>query len=282
MSAPISPIQAAVLGFVQGLTEFLPVSSTGHLIVATELMGLGEPDAGVDAFLVVIQVGSLLAVLGRYRANVVSMLRGLAGRDAAGLRLAGLLLLGFAPVIPAALLLADPIKAYLFSPAPVALALALGGAAMIAIDRRVRAREAATLNAPQGVEGAAANFAALTWRAALIIGLAQCLALWPGTSRSMVTILAGLLVGLTPRAAAEFSFLLALPTLGAATVHDSIRHGPEILEASGWTGIGLGFVLSCIVAALAMKYFVRVVVTRGLAPFGWYRIAIAFVIFVVW
>jgi undecaprenyl-diphosphatase len=276
MSVPISPFQAVVLGIVEGLTEFIPVSSTGHLILAARAMRLDDAGGGVDAFLVVIQAGAVLAVLGRYREAVGSMLRGFAGRDPAGLRLAGLLLLGFLPVLPVALILADPIKGHLFAPLPVALALGVGGAAMIALDRLSRRSEAA------GDGDGAAGFAELTWRAALIIGLAQCLALWPGTSRSMVTILAGLLVGMTPRAAAEFSFLLALPTLGAATAYDLVRHGPAILDASGWTGLGLGFALSCLVAALSMKYFIRFLVRFGLAPFGVYRIILAFVIFLAW
>jgi undecaprenyl-diphosphatase len=289
MSEPISPFAALLLGIVEGLTEFLPVSSTGHLILTSVVLGLDMDDAGIEAFLVVIQVGALLAVTGRYRRAVGSMMKGLAGRDHAGLRLFGLLLLGFLPVVPVALLLADPIKERLFAPIPVALALAAGGVAMILLDRRVRARE--TLPGGAGtvpgdgdskVEAGAGAFASLPWTAALIIGVAQCLSLWPGTSRAMVTILAGLMVGLRPRAAAEFSFLLALPTLGAATAYDLMKNGPAIVEASGWGGLAIGFGVSCVVATLAMKYFLQFLAVRGLAPFGWYRIILAFVIFAAW
>lgn len=282
MDAPISPSQATLLGIVEGLTEFLPVSSTGHLILASRAMNLSQTDAGIEAFLVVIQTGALLAVLGRYRESVASMLRGLVGRDRAGLHLLALLLLGFLPVIPIAALAADKIKERLFAPLPVAAALAIGGAAMILMDRRARPATAAEPLAAPGAVTGAARFAELSWRAALLIGFAQCLSLWPGTSRAMVTILAGLLVGLGPRTSAEFSFLLALPTLGAATAYDLVRHGPAIVEASGWTGLGLGFAVSCLVAALAMKYFLRFLASWGLAPFGWYRIILAFVIVWAW
>lgn len=282
MSAPMSPLDAVLFGIVEGLTEFLPVSSTGHLILTSAWLGFGPSNEGVEAFLVVIQAGALLAVVGRYREAVGSMLRGLAGRDPHGLKLVGLLLLGFLPVIPVALLAADAIKARLFAPLPVALALALGGAVMVAMDRRGKAAVADTPETSAPLEGGAAPFADLPWRAALLIGLAQCLALWPGTSRAMVTILAGLAVGLRPRAAAEFSFLLALPTLGAATAYDFVKSGPEILEAAGWPGLALGFGVSCLVAALAMKYFLQFLARWGLAPFGWYRIVLAFVIFAAW
>lgn len=245
-------------------------------------MNLSQTDAGVEAFLVVIQAGALFAVIGRYREAVGSMLRGLAGRDRAGFHLFTLLLLGFLPVIPLAVLAADKIKERLFAPLPVAAALAIGGAAMILMDRRAKSGSPPAPSTPTVPEPGLARFAELTWRAALLIGFAQCLSLWPGTSRAMVTIVAGLLVGLSPRASAEFSFLLALPTLGAATAYDLVRHGPAILEASGWSGLGLGFVLSCLVAALAMKYFLRFLATRGLAPFGWYRILLAFVIVWAW
>lgn len=281
MNAAISPIDAILLGIVEGLTEFLPVSSTGHLILTSSALGLDMDDAGVEAFLVVIQAGALLAVLGRYRQAVGSMLNGLAGRDAAGWHLFTLLLVAFVPVIPVALLFADPIKARLFSPIPVAAALAVGGVAMIALDRYARSRQSLPEES-NTYESAAERFAALTWRAALIVGLAQCFSLWPGTSRAMVTILAAMLVGLSARRAAEFSFLLALPTLGAATVYDLMKNGPAILEATGWTGLALGFGVSCLVAALAMKYFLQFLAARGLAPFGWYRIILAFAIFLAW
>lgn len=281
MNAAITPFDAILLGIVEGLTEFLPVSSTGHLILASAALGLDMEHAGVEAFLVVIQAGALLAVLGRYRQAVGSMLKGLAARDPVGLRLFRLLLIAFVPVIPVALLFNDPIKARLFAPVPVAAALAVGGLAMIALDRRARAEQTVG-DQDEMDETAAGRFASLTWKAALVIGLAQCLSLWPGTSRAMVTILAAMLVGLTPRRAAEFSFLLALPTLGAATVYDLMKNGPAILEATGWTGLALGFGVSCLVAALAMKYFLQFLAERGLAPFGWYRIILAFVIFLAW
>lgn len=265
-----------LLGAIEGLTEFLPVSSTGHLILVSSLLGLDPADPGLSAFLIVIQAGALVAVAGFFRKSVVSMLLGLAGRDAEGRRLAGLLALAFAPAAVAGLLFAETIKSRLFGPYIVAVALGIGGLAMILIERFRHSPS------PEAEATAALSVAAISWRMALVIGLAQCLALWPGTSRSMVTILAGLLLGLSPRASAEFSFLLALPTLGAATLYDLYGQGPQILEVSGVVGLALGFAVSCVVAALAMKYFLRYLARHGLALFGYYRIAVAAVILFFW
>lgn len=280
MEPAISLLDAALLGIVEGLTEFLPVSSTGHLILTSKILGLDLNHSGVQAFLVVIQAGALLAVAARYRASLGAMASGIAGNNAGGRRLIGLLALAFAPAALTGFFFADAIKERLFSPAPVALALGVGGAAMIAIDRinrRLRGKKAGQVGPEDTV-----TFAQITVPIALGIGLAQCLALWPGTSRSMVTLLAAICFGLSARTSAEFSFLLALPTLGGATAYDLFRHGPNILEASGTLGLGVGFFFSCIFAALAIHYFIRFLSNHGLDSFGWYRIALAFVIFVAW
>ena len=274
-TSTISPLVALLLGVVEGLTEFLPISSTGHLILSAELMDLDLGDPGIGAFLIVIQAGALGAVIGIYRRTLGHMLRGLMGSAPDGLRLLGRLTLAFLPAAVAALLFQEAIKGRLFAPAPVGAALGAGGVAMILIER-YRKRKIALSPSPNEKE---INLSNLSWRMALIIGLAQCLALWPGMSRSMVTIVAGILIGLSPRSAAEFSFLLALPTLGAATLYDLWTHGGDILNATGWLGLGLGFTFSCLVAALAIKGLLRYLARHGLSVFGWYRIAVAVVLF---
>jgi undecaprenyl-diphosphatase len=259
----ISPWHAVVLGLVEGLTEYLPVSSTGHLILAAHALGLaGEP---VKTFEVVIQLGAVVAVLALYRERATAMAQGLLGRNRTGARLLRNLLVSFLPAGVLGLALHDRIKAALFGVWPVVLALAVGGIVMIVVDRWLRRHRPLTL----------ATLDTLSWRKALIIGLAQALALWPGTSRSMVTMVAGLLVGLPPAAAAEYSFLLALPTLGAATVFDAASNGGALLAHVGWQAIGLGFVVSGLTAAVAIRAFIQYLTRRGLAPFGWYRLALA-------
>lgn len=276
MQPVISPFDAVLLGIVEGLTEFLPVSSTGHLILTSYWLGLAGPDGrlypGVDAFNIVIQAGALLAVIGIYQRRVRAMIQGVFGRDPAGLRLALQLLVAFTPAVVLGLLGGSAIKERLFNPTTVAAALAVGGAAMIAVEVGRSRRGLGP--------GVGRELEAMTLRLALIIGLAQCLALWPGTSRSMVTIVAALLLGFTPRAAAEFSFLLALPTLGAATVYDSLKEGGAILEAGGRLGLAIGFVVSCVVAWLAVKTFLAYLTRHGMMVFGYYRIVLAAVVVV--
>jgi undecaprenyl-diphosphatase len=263
---------AVVLGFVEGVTEYLPVSSTGHLILTSALLGLDAPEnrEAVAAFEIAIQGGAILAVLGLYWPRVAQMLRGLAGRDAAGRRLLGQLAIAFLPAGLLGPLLDDAIEAHLFRAAPVLAALALGGAWMIWLDRR-RAPEA----------GAALD--ALGWQQALGIGLLQCAAMWPGTSRSMMTIAGGVLLGLRARDAAEFSFLLGVPTLGGACVYkltknlvESAQQGtPNLFEQLGVAPVALGFSVAAISAAVAVRWLVAFLGRHGLAPFGWYRIALA-------
>lgn len=250
---------------VEGLTEFLPVSSTGHLILAARALQLhGE---AVKAFEVVIQAGALAAVLGLYHHRLAAMLRGFSGHDPAGRQLLGKLLVGFLPAAGTGLLLHRAIKAALFSVWPVVAALAAGGILMILADRWRTPQEGRPLEA-------------LSWSQAWWIGVAQCLALWPGTSRAMVTMLAGLSCGLSPTAAAEYSFLLALPTLGAATVLDVAAHGPALWQDVGPASLVCGYVAAGVVAALAIKGFIRYLTRHGLAVFGWYRLAVAAAVWV--
>ncbi len=265
----LTPFDAIVLGIVEGLTEFLPISSTGHLILAGRALGLDLEDKGIKAFEIVIQSGALLAVIGMYFARVRSMLIGILGRDRGGLALALQLIVAFLPAAIVGLAFGEWIKDHLFGVWPVVIALAVGGVAMIVVERwRLHRAKMVDLSAGRPL-------ADMTLRFALIIGLAQCLAMWPGTSRSMVTILAALLLGFSPRTAAEFSFLLALPTLGAATAHDLLKDGGLILQSAGWIGLLLGFVTSFIVAWLAVKGFLHYLTRHGMTIFGWYRIFLA-------
>ena len=265
----LSPIDAIVLGAVEGLTEYLPVSSTGHLILAARALRLqGE---GIKAFDVVIQFGAIAAVLGLYRQRVGLLWRGLLGRDAQGRALLSRLTLSVLPAVVAGLLLHNAIKAPLFSTWPVVWARAAGGVVMILADRRLRRAQRRTL----------LTLESLGWRDALVIGMAQCLALWPGTSRAMVTILAGMLVGLPATVAAEYSFLLALPTLGAATLFDALSSGRVLAHEVGLTAIVCGFVSAMVVATLAIRGLVRYLTRHGLEPFGWYRLAVALLVWLV-
>jgi undecaprenyl-diphosphatase len=261
-------IQAAVLGIVEGLTEYLPVSSTGHLILTSRWLGLsGE---AVKTFDVVIQAGAIAAVLNLYRARVLSMGRGLLGRDPAGARLAANLAASFLPAAVAGLMLHELIKARLFGVGPVAFALAAGGLFMLWVDRWARSRAKPAL-----------ELASLTTMGALGIGLAQCLALWPGTSRAMVTMAAAMLIGFPAPAAAEYSFLLALPTLGAATLLDAVQGGPALIHEISWLAFLSGFLTAFLVAMLAMRGLIRYLTKHGLALFGWYRLALAAVVWFV-
>ncbi|MBX3364684.1 MAG: undecaprenyl-diphosphate phosphatase [Phycisphaeraceae bacterium] len=275
--------QAIILGLVEGITEYLPVSSTGHLIIASSLMGLDDPAErhAINAFNIVIQGGAILAVIGLYWPSIWRMLRGLAGKDQGGLRLALAILVAFAPAAVLGVLLEPVIERHLFSLGPVVLALALGGVLMIGLDRRIIAPGRLS-ERPGPMRGTTD----VTLKQALVIGVIQCFAMWPGMSRSMMTICGGVLVGLRPRQAAEFSFLLGLPTLGGATVyklyknlHESKQHGvPNLFETLGWSNVMLGMLVAMIAAAIAVKWLVRFLNRHGLEPFGWYRLCVAAVL----
>lgn len=266
----MSPFHATLLGIVEGLSEFLPISSTGHLILASSWLRLsGE---AVNTFEVIVQAGALGAVLGLYRARAVSMWRGVLGRDPQGRKLLISLLVSVAPALLAGFALHHVIKSALFRPTPVVAALALGGVVMILVDRRLRRRAA----------GPARSIESITLPEALLIGCVQCAALWPGVSRSMVTLVAGLWLGLPPTAAAEYSFLLAMPTLGAATLFDAMKGGATVIHTIGWSSLICGFVAAAIVAALSIRLLLRCLARWGLAPFGWYRIGLATIVGLAW
>jgi len=259
----MSWLDAVLLGILEGLTEFLPVSSTGHLI----LLGawLGHHDEAAKTLEVVIQLGAVLAVVVYYRARLADLVRGVFLRDPGSLRFVLSLFIAFVPAAGIGLLFHKAIKARLFGPMPVAVALIAGGVVMVIIEAVRRRRGDAGLTRLQDV----------TPMRALTIGVAQAFSLWPGASRAMTSIVGGQLAGLSTAAAAEFSFLLAIPTLGSATIFDLVQNGRALVEApGGLTALGAGLVVSFGVALLVITGFLRYLKRYGLAPFGWYRIAL--------
>lgn len=264
-------IQAFILGIVEGLTEYLPVSSTGHLLLAQRLMGI-ESTTASDAFAICIQAGAIVAVLGLYRARVAQMAMGLLGRDNTGRSLFVNLVSAFIPAAVLGLLLEKPIKKYLFGGDawgmwPIVAAWFVGGLAILAVSlsrKRRGASPATGLDLNQ-----------LTIKMALIVGFAQCVAMWPGVSRSLITIVSGVLVGLSLPAAVELSFLLGVITLTAATAYDALKHGSEMLETYGVVPLLIGFGAAWLSAVLAVKWMVGYLKSHGMEIFGWYRVVLA-------
>lgn len=279
----MTPVQAFVLGIIEGITEYLPVSSTGHLIVASRLMGIGTEGAAdkeaADAFAICIQGGAILAVLGLYWPRVLQMLRGLLGRDPEGLRLFWAITCGFLPAAVLGVIFNDWIEQRLFGLQPVIWAWFVGGIAILAVARWRRGHPP---------RGGARELAAITWRMALVIGLLQCVAMWPGTSRSLMTIVGGVLVGLSLAAAVEFSFLLGVVTLTAATVkkalwpaghsgeaYDRLFGGLQLMwDQFGALNLTVGVLAATVSAAFAVKWLVGYLQRHGMSLFGWYRICI--------
>ncbi|MBM4396846.1 MAG: undecaprenyl-diphosphate phosphatase [Deltaproteobacteria bacterium] len=261
-------IQSVVLGLVEGVTEYLPVSSTGHLILAQRAMGIPQSDAA-DAYAICIQAGAILAVLLLYRRRVAQAFRGVLGRDPAGRALAVNLVAAFLPAAVVGLLAEHRIKDLLFNLPSIAAAWVVGGLVILALDRAGRAGRGHV--AGGGVPGRALED--LGWRGALLIGAFQVIAMWPGTSRSLVTILGGLAVGLSLPAAVEFSFLLGVITLTAATAKDAWSDGRLMLDAYGAASIAAGFAAAALSAVVAVRWMVAWLSRHGLAVFGWYRVA---------
>lgn len=271
MTLPL--IDALLLGVVEGLTEFLPVSSTGHLILASHLLGRQKPAAAagspemtaqaIDAYLVIIQLGALLAAVWYYRRTYLDLATGLLKRQPAAQRLFKNLCLAALPVLAIGYLASKWIKAHLFGPTTVAAALLVGGIVMLFVERFVATRQKS---------GASHEVLAISSQQALIIGLVQACALWPGTSRSMSCIVGGQLAGLGTAAAAEFTFLLALPTLGVATLYELLKGSRELIEIVGPASMALGLVMAFLVGLLCIAGFLRYLKRFGLWPFGCYRI----------
>ena len=293
--AELSVADAIILGVVEGVTEFLPISSTGHLIIATRLLHLesekplsardGQPlwykppspkyPAGIpltlklaaDTYTVVIQFGAIAAVALLYWTPLISMLRGLLGRDPAGLRLFISIMIAFIPTVIVGLLAHDWINAHLFSVGAVIIAQVAGAVLMLYAEFWRRRRAVLT--------PARSDFADLTPRAAAGIGALQCVAMWPGTSRSMTTIVGGYFAGLDPRRAAEFSFLLGFVTLTAAAVFKSYKSGAAMIQVFGWSHVLLGALVAAVTAAVCVKFLVHWLTRHGLAAFAYYRLVLA-------
>ena len=252
---------AVVLGIVEGLTEFLPVSSTGHLILAGHAMGFTGPRA--DLFEVFIQLGAILAVVWEYRARLLHAVTGLPTRPEAR-RFAGSVAIAFVPAAAVGFLVHDWIETTLFGPRTVAFALIAGAVAILVIEDmpfQTRTEEAE----------------AISWGQALVVGLAQCVSLWPGFSRAAATILGGLSAGLSRRAATEFSFFLAIPVMTAASALSLRKHLHDLQPGDG-VALAVAFVLSFLVAWGTIRWLLRYVATHRFRPFAWYRIALGLLV----
>lgn len=298
--AELSTRDAIVLGLVEGITEFLPISSTGHLIVANQALGLesnqtlldstGQPlwykkpskkhPAGVpltlkvaaDTYTVVIQVGAIAAVLLLYFGQLIGILRGLMGRNASGLRLLRNILIAFLPCAVIGFLVHDWIDEHLFSRGAVVVALISGAVLMVAAERWRR---------DQVSKNPRLEPSDLSPKQALGIGVMQCFALWPGMSRSMLTMVGGYFSGLSPAKAAEFSFLVGLPTLAGAAVLKGATAGPAMISVFGWPHVLLGGAVAAISAGIAVKFLVHYLTRHGLEIFAAYRVLLG-IFLVVW
>lgn len=260
-SGVLSAPKAILLGAVEGITEYLPVSSTGHLLVTQRLLDLGKGagKTAADTYAIAIQLGAILAVIALYRQRIGQLAAGLVGRDTEGRTILVRLVVAFLPAAVIGVALDHPIKDHLFGPWPIVAAWAAGGAFLLWWTPR---------HGTVAIQG-------ITIRSAAIIGVAQALALWPGVSRSLVTIVAALALGCSMTAALEFSFLLGLATLSAATALDMAKDGDTLLNDYGWRTPLLGVLVAFATALVAVRWLVTYLRTRPLRHFGWYRLGIA-------
>ena len=262
--------KALILGIVEGVTEYLPVSSTGHLLLTQRALGIPQSESA-DAFAICIQSGAIVAVLGLYFSRVRQMARGVIGRDPQGFQMALNVIAAFLPAAFFGLLFEKPIKKYLFGGEawglwPIVAAWFFGGVAILAVSWWQSSRQTTTHKSGLSLDS-------LTWRMAVVVGLIQCIAMWPGVSRSLVTIVGGVVVGLSLPAAVEFSFLLGLLTL---------KYGQEMVRSFGLVALFFGFLGAWVSAVLAVKWMVAYLKKHGMQIFGYYRIALAiFVTFLI-
>ena len=267
--------EAFILGIVEGVTEYLPVSSTGHLILTQRALGIDESEAA-NAYAICIQAGAILAVLGVYWKHVMEIVAGWLGKvgigngNEEGFRLGVSIIAAFLPAAILGLLFDDMIEEKLFGLTTIVIAWFVGGVAILAtVFYRRRRRE---------TQGEGKSLAQLTWKLAVIIGFIQCIAMCPGTSRSLVTIVGGVLVGLSLSAAVEFSFLLGVLTLCAATVYKAKDAGPLMVAEYGWWPMLVGSFAAWISAVIAVKWMVSYLQKHSMAVFGYYRIALAVIV----
>lgn len=291
-------LDGIILGVVEGITEYLPISSTGHLILTNALLGLdvetpmhdntGEPlwkeepspenpegtpftfkDAA-DAYAIIIQAGAIAAVMVLYWRRIRDMILGILGKNPQGFRLGVNLLLAFMPAVVLGLLFDEWIESKLFGVIPVIIALIAGGGLMIGVERwRKKKQDRAVVDDP------GREIYTLSPVDALIIGFLQCVAMWPGTSRSMMTIVGGYIVGLRPTQAAEFSFLLGLITLSAAAAYKGLKDGSNMIQVLDTVSVIIGCVVAFVSAVLAIRWLVSALSKYGLTPFAYYRIILA-------
>jgi len=283
-------VDALILGLVEGITEYLPISSTGHLLLSNELLGLnvaqplldadgqiipGEDGApytlqeAAEAYAIIIQAGAILAVLILYWGRLWGVAMGFLGRDPEGFKLGRNLILAFLPAALTGPFLNDFLETYLFGVQPIAIALAAGAVLMVGIElwRRKQGKHRDATEGP--------DLPDLTPKQSLIIGLLQCVAMIPGTSRSMMTIVGGYVVGLSPARAAEFSFLLGLITLSAAAAFKMVTDGAQILAGLELGPVLVGIAVATVSAMLAVKWLVSFLQRFGLVPFAIYRVILA-------
>ncbi len=254
-------LKAAILGIVEGLTEFLPISSTGHLILAGDLLDFNDEKGKV--FEIVIQFAAILAVCWEYRAKILSVVCGLP-REQAAQRFAANLVVAFMPAAVLGLLFASKIKQYLFAPVPVAMAFIVGGLFILWAEKRDHKITVKSVDD-------------MGWKDALKVGCAQALALIPGTSRSGATIIGGLFFGLSRKAATEFSFFLAIPTLFAATVYEVVKYR-HLFHAEDTGMFVAGGITSFVSAFLCVRWLLRFISHHDFTVFAWYRIAFGLVV----
>jgi undecaprenyl-diphosphatase len=264
---PILLLKAALMGVVEGLTEFLPISSTGHLILAGSLIDFRPPAAAV--FEIAIQTGAMFAVIWEYRARLRATLRGI-GDDAVARRFVVNVGVAFVPAAVFGLLLGSVIHRYLFDPLPVAVALVVGGVAILWIERRHH-RRYGELDLKGSRRARVETVDDMRWPDALKVGLLQCLALIPGTSRSGATIIGALMLGFSRRAATDFSFFLGIPTLMGAGVY-SMWKQRALLSAADTPMFVVGLLVSFVSALACIRWLIRYVATHDFVPFAWYRI----------
>ncbi|WP_411380357.1 undecaprenyl-diphosphate phosphatase [Pseudomonas sp. MPB26] len=258
-------IQAVILGIVEGLTEFLPISSTGHQIIVADLLDFSGDR--FNAFNIIIQLGAILAVVWEFRGKIFEVVKGLPTQRKAQ-RFTANLLIAFMPAVVLGVIFADVIHHYLFNPITVATALVVGGVIMLWAERRVHEVHAETVDD-------------ITWKDALKVGLAQCLAMIPGTSRSGSTIIGGLLFGLSRKTATEFSFFLAMPTMVGAAVYSGYKYR-DLFQPADLPVFVIGFVTSFIFAMIAVKGLLKFIASHSYAAFAWYRIAFGLLILATW